>query len=80
MQKERKSIWKMLQKTLDNAMLGKVKNCKSAKAIWDTITEHCDGSEQVKDNKLTLTLQKFDAFKMLPGETLDQFDTRFTEI
>ncbi|KAL6586411.1 hypothetical protein OROMI_001399 [Orobanche minor] len=40
----------------------------------------CEGTELIKENKLTIATQKFDNFKMKSGESIDQVDARFTEI
>ncbi|KAK6146664.1 hypothetical protein DH2020_020533 [Rehmannia glutinosa] len=70
----------ILYKTLDKSMFNKVKYCKTTKEIWDKLTLICEGSEQIKENKLSVVVQKFENFKMLAGETLDQLDARFTKI
>ncbi|XP_073017771.1 uncharacterized protein [Primulina eburnea] len=38
------------------------------------------GKDQTKENKLTVAIQKFDNAKMKPGETLSEFDERFSSI
>ena len=70
----------VLYRSLDQPMFCKIKLCKSAKEIWDTVTALCEGSQGIKENKLDLAVQKFDNFKMKDGETLDQLDARFTGI
>ncbi|KAL8473337.1 hypothetical protein ACS0TY_030241 [Phlomoides rotata] len=40
----------------------------------------CEGTDQIKENKLMIAVQKFENFKMKPGETLEKFDSRFIEI
>ena len=70
----------VLYQTLDRGMFSKVKSCKTAKEIWEKLAMICEGTEQIKENKLTLAAQKFENFKMKPGETLDQLDGRFTDI
>lgn len=58
-------------KMLDKAMFSKIKARKTVKQIWDKITLICEGSDQIKENKLTSAMQNFDNFKMKLGETLD---------
>ncbi|KAL6552551.1 hypothetical protein OROHE_007915 [Orobanche hederae] len=70
----------ILYQNLDKATMVKIKNCKNAKEIWDTLAIMCEGTELIKENKLTIATQKFDNFKMKTGETVDQVDARFTEI
>ena len=70
----------VLYRSLDQPAFCKIKHCKSAKEVWDTVTTLCEGSQGIRENKRDLTVQKFDSFKMKEGETLDQLDIRFTEI
>ncbi|KAL6534145.1 hypothetical protein OROHE_013070 [Orobanche hederae] len=70
----------ILYQTLDKATMVNIKNCKHAKEIWDTLAVMCEGTELIKENKLTIATQKFDNFKMKTGESIDQVDARFTEI
>lgn len=61
-------------------MFSKIKVCKIAKEIWNKSTLICERSDQIKENKQTLVMQKFEIFKMKPGETLDELDFRFMMI
>ncbi|KAL6563479.1 hypothetical protein OROGR_002438 [Orobanche gracilis] len=70
----------ILYQTMDKATMVKIKNCRNAKEIWDTSAIMCEGTELIKENKLSIATQKFDNFKMKTGESIDQVDTRFTEI
>ncbi|KAL6560481.1 hypothetical protein OROGR_004040 [Orobanche gracilis] len=70
----------VLYQTFDKPNMVKVKNCKNAKEIWDTLALMCEGAELIKENKLSIATQKFDNFKMNAGESIDQVDSRFTEI
>ncbi|KAL8556008.1 hypothetical protein ACS0TY_003717 [Phlomoides rotata] len=40
----------------------------------------CEGSDEIKENKLIIAIKKFDTLKMLSKETINQFDSRFTII
>lgn len=40
----------------------------------------CEGTDQIKKNKLTIAMQKFQNFKIKSNEILDQLDARFTNI
>ncbi|KAL8456771.1 hypothetical protein ACS0TY_034860 [Phlomoides rotata] len=66
--------------TLDKIVFSKIKQCKTAKEIWEKLEMMCEGTDQIKENKLMIAVQKFENFKMKPGETLEKFDSRFTEI
>lgn len=46
----------ILYKTLDKEIFSKIKFSKTAKEIWDKITTICEGSDQIKENKLTLVI------------------------
>ncbi|XP_073154033.1 uncharacterized protein [Henckelia pumila] len=58
----------------------KIKNCTTAKEIWEKLTQLCEGNDQTKENKLTVAIQKFDNAKMKPGETMAEFEERFNNI
>ncbi|KAL8536698.1 hypothetical protein ACS0TY_012042 [Phlomoides rotata] len=66
--------------TLDKIVFSKIKQCKTAKEIWEKLEMMCEGTDQIKENKLMIAVQKFENFKMKPGETLEKFDSRFTKI
>jgi hypothetical protein len=70
----------VLYTTMDKTVFSKIKSCKTAKEIWDSLAIMCEGTDQIKENKLTLAMQKFESFKMKAGETVDKLDGRFTEI
>ncbi|XP_073120704.1 uncharacterized protein [Henckelia pumila] len=70
----------ILYKTLDKNMFIKIKTCSTAKEIWEKLTQLCEGNDQTKENKLTVSIQKFVNAKMKPGETMAEFDERFSNI
>ncbi|XP_075494767.1 uncharacterized protein LOC142532334 [Primulina tabacum] len=70
----------ILYKTLDKNMFAKIKTCTTAKEIWEKLTQLCEGNDKTKENKLTNVIQNFDNAKMNPGETLGEFDERFSSI
>ncbi|XP_075500151.1 uncharacterized protein LOC142538739 [Primulina tabacum] len=70
----------ILYKTLDKNMFAKIKTCTTAKEIWKKLTQLCEGNDQTKERKLNFSIQKFDNAKMKPGETLTEFDERFSGI
>ena len=61
-------------------LFNKVKSCKTTKEIWDKLATICEGSTKIKENKLSIAMQRFENFKMMPNETLDQLDARFTSL
>ncbi|KZV31051.1 hypothetical protein F511_24073 [Dorcoceras hygrometricum] len=60
----------ILYKTLDNNMFSKIQTCTTAKEIFEKMTQIYEGNEKTKENKLTVTLQKFELIRMKPEETL----------
>ncbi|XP_075504464.1 uncharacterized protein LOC142541895 [Primulina tabacum] len=65
---------------MDKNMFAKIKTCTTAKEIWEKLTQLCEVNDQTKENKLTVGIQKFDNAKMKLGETLAEFDERFSSI
>ena len=47
-----------------------IKLCKSAKEIWGTLQDLIEGSENMKDKRLTLVVNDFDTFITTPGESV----------
>ena len=67
-------------KTMDDSMFSKIKACTTAKAIWDKLEQLCGGNDQTKENKLMAANQKYETMRMKPGETMTEFDERFSNI
>ncbi|KZV17316.1 hypothetical protein F511_03927 [Dorcoceras hygrometricum] len=61
-------------------MFSKIKTCAIAKDIWEKLTQICEGSDETKENKLTVAQQKFESIKMNDGETMIEFDERFSAV
>ena len=55
----------------NDALFNKIKQCKTSKEIWDKLAIVCEGSAQMKENKLSIAMQRFEHFKMQPNETLE---------
>ncbi|CAH9092442.1 unnamed protein product [Cuscuta europaea] len=66
----------ILYKSIDDRYFNRIKKCKTAKEIWDTLELIGAGDEQEKDNKLTIANKKFDDFKLLPGESISKMYDR----
>ncbi|XP_073271495.1 uncharacterized protein [Primulina huaijiensis] len=69
-----------LYKTLDKNTFSKIKMCSTAKEIWEKLIQICERNEQTKENKLSVAMQKFENLKMKAGETLNEFDERFSSL
>ncbi|XP_073137362.1 uncharacterized protein [Henckelia pumila] len=70
----------ILYKTLDKNMFSKIKTCSTVKEICEKLTQLCEGNDQTNENKLTVAIQKFDNAEMNSGETIAEFDERFSNI
>ncbi|VFQ96174.1 unnamed protein product [Cuscuta campestris] len=67
-------------KTLDPITFFKIKHLKTAMEIWQGLGKLCEGSEDLRKQKIEVLLEKFKSFKMLPGESFDILDERFHKI
>ncbi|VFQ92429.1 unnamed protein product [Cuscuta campestris] len=67
-------------KTLDPSTFSKIKHLKTAMEIWQGHGKLCEGSEDLRKQKIEVLLEKFKSFKMLPGESFDMLDERFHKI
>ncbi|KZV16981.1 hypothetical protein F511_28395 [Dorcoceras hygrometricum] len=70
----------ILYKTLDKKMFSKIKTCATAKEIWEKLIQICEGNDETKENKLTVAQQKYESMKMRDGETMAEFDERFSAV
>ncbi|XP_073063996.1 uncharacterized protein [Primulina eburnea] len=70
----------ILYKTLDKNTFSKIKICPTAKEIWEKLIQICEGNEETKENKLFVAMQKFENMKMKTGETMNEFDERFSSL
>ncbi|VFQ80965.1 unnamed protein product [Cuscuta campestris] len=67
-------------KTLDPITFSKIKHLKTAMEIWQGLGKLCEGSEDLRKQKIEVLLEKFKSFKMLSGESFDMLDERFHKI
>ncbi|KZV30695.1 hypothetical protein F511_19488 [Dorcoceras hygrometricum] len=61
-------------------MFSKIKTCATTKDIWEKLIQICEGSDETKENKLTVAQQKYESIKMKDGEKMTDFDERFSAI
>ncbi|KZV30348.1 hypothetical protein F511_24561 [Dorcoceras hygrometricum] len=61
-------------------MFSKIKTCATSKEIWEKLTQICKGNDETKENKLTVAQQKYESIKMRDGETIAEFDERFSAV
>ena len=55
-----KKTMNILFNGLDQDMFDNVINCTTSKDIWDTIQTLCEGTEQVRENKMQLLVQQYE--------------------
>ncbi|KZV27648.1 hypothetical protein F511_43480 [Dorcoceras hygrometricum] len=65
---------------LDKNMFSKIKTCATAKEIWEKLTQICEENDETKENKFTVAQQKYEWIKMKDGETMTEFDERFSAV
>ncbi|MDQ9781213.1 hypothetical protein, partial [Serratia marcescens] len=54
-------------RTVGKNLFHKIKNCETAKEIWEMLIMLHGGSETTKENKLMVANQKYEQIKMNPG-------------
>ncbi|KZV24775.1 hypothetical protein F511_35229 [Dorcoceras hygrometricum] len=70
----------ILYKMLDKNVFRKIKTCTTVKEIWEKLIQICEGNDETKENKLTMAQQKYESIKMKDGETMAEFDERFSAV
>ncbi|VFQ68274.1 unnamed protein product [Cuscuta campestris] len=80
-------IWKLdilIGNDRDNHLnpitFSKIKHLKTAMEIWQGLGKLCEGSEDLRKQKIEVLLEKFKSFKMLLGESFDMLDERYHKI
>ncbi|XP_038882257.1 uncharacterized protein LOC120073484 [Benincasa hispida] len=58
----------------------RVSACNSAKEIWDMPEVTHEGTNQVKESKISMLVHNYELFKMDANETISEMFTRFTNI
>ncbi|KAK1397020.1 hypothetical protein POM88_006883 [Heracleum sosnowskyi] len=56
---------------LEQEMFDNVINCTTSKEVWDTVRTLCEGTEQVRENKMQLLIQQYEHLHFKAGETLN---------
>ena len=57
-----KKAMNILFNGLDKNMFDNVINCTTSKEVWDTIQTQCEGTEQVRENKMQFLIQQYEHF------------------
>ena len=58
----------------------RISTCFSIKEIWDRLEVTYEGTNQVKESKISMLVYKYELFKKEPNETIIDMYTRFTDI
>ena len=67
----------ILTMALPDDIYHSVITCQSAKEIWDTLIVLFEGTPEVKKNKRSLLIQKYEMFKGKSGESITEIYERF---
>ncbi|KAL8148605.1 hypothetical protein AgCh_005820 [Apium graveolens] len=75
-----KKVMNILFNGLDKDMFDNVINSLSDKEIWDTVQLICEGTEQVRENKMQLLIQQYEYFHSEDRESLNDTFNRFQKM
>ena len=75
-----KKAMNILFNGLDADMFYNVINCTTSKQVWDTVRVLCEGTEQVRENKMQLFVQQYEHFHFKSGESLNDTFSRFQKL
>jgi hypothetical protein len=75
-----KKTMNILFNGLETEMLDNVINCTTSKEVWDIVQTLCEGTEQVRENKMQLLIQQYEHFHFKNGETLNDTFSRFQKL
>ena len=70
----------LLTCTLSKSEYDKIILCDSAKEIQDRLQVLHEGTDQVKETKISMLIHQYEMFKMLEHENIDKMTTRFMHI
>jgi hypothetical protein len=65
---------------LDQNEFNRVSSCDSAKEIWDKLEVTYEGTNQVKESKMSMVVHEYELFVMKKDENISEMSTRFTNI
>ena len=70
----------LLTCALSKSEYDKIISCDSAKEILDKLQTLHEGTNQVKETKISMLVHQYKMFKMLEHENIDNMATRFMHI
>ena len=65
---------------LNRTEFNRISSCKTSTAIWIRLEVTHEGTDEVKETNMRTLTRRYENFKMIPGESIDIFFTRFTDI
>ena len=70
----------LLTCALSKSEYDKIISCDCAREIWDWLQTLHEGTNQVKETKISMLLYQYEMFKMLEYKNIDEITTRFLHI
>ena len=68
----------LIVESMDSDMRHRIKDCVSAKHMWETFAAIVEGTEDT--NRLNVLISEYKEFKSLPGESVRQLFGRYTQL
>ena len=65
---------------INDDMFYSVINCPTTEEVWDTIQTLCEGTGEVRENKMQLFVQQYEGFHSKSGECLNDLFNRFQKL
>jgi len=66
--------------TLNKEEFNRVSTARSANQIWQILQVTHEGTNKVKESKISVRVHRFELYKMKEHETISEMITRFTDI
>ena len=70
----------LLYCALSASEYNRIFTCSSTKEIWDRLEVTHEGTNQVKESKISMLVQKYEMFQMEQNKTITSILTCFTDI
>ena len=74
------TVINVLSSALDSNESIRVKGCNSTKEIWDKLREIHESSENVREQKKSIFITKYESFKMETHENIDKMYCKFNDL
>ena len=66
--------------SLTEKEFSRVQLCENAKEVWDSLMNTYEGTNQVKETKVTILTYEYEMFRMMKGEGVGEMFERFTKV